>query len=166
VGADAGAPATLHWLLWRLCSHICDPSHSLHWFLTRLWWQMLEPPHFLHRLRRRLWGHFFSGCCGMSCFTASLTLTYHRCCPAVAQPLILTRSPTVVDTHTAHRCFPLRGWTLSYSPMNSATLSSYATLLFHAGVVNILCHSMHSSHDGTEERSSVSPRNCQGCDGA
>ena len=44
---------SLHVLLRRLCSHICDPPHSLHWLLMRLWGQMLDPRHSLHlRLTR------------------------------------------------------------------------------------------------------------------
>jgi hypothetical protein len=49
-------PHTLHSLLRRLCSHICDPPHSLHSLLRRLWGQMPTPPHSLHLSLRRLWG--------------------------------------------------------------------------------------------------------------
>jgi hypothetical protein len=40
VGADRGAPQSLHLFLRRLCSQMEAPPQSLHWFLTRLRSQM------------------------------------------------------------------------------------------------------------------------------
>jgi hypothetical protein len=54
-GGICSTPGTL--LLMRLCSHICDPSHSLHRLFSRLWGQMLDPRHSLHSLLRQQCSH-------------------------------------------------------------------------------------------------------------
>lgn len=60
-------------LLMRLCSHICDPTHSLLVLSIYFWGQMLVPSHTLHRitLLKRLCSH--SG-------YARISPTYHTPC--------------------------------------------------------------------------------------
>ena len=46
---------SVHPLLMRLCSHICDPLHSLHWLLMHLWGHMLDPRHSMEEVEA--WEH-------------------------------------------------------------------------------------------------------------